>query len=257
VSASEPPLTIPQHQRVRATLYVIDPIARWVLKAFARFATLELDNLQSVGKLALYDAVVRFDAELGRWVPYARQRVRGDLINSAKCESGEGRIQQAAFAALAQHLAHRADRFSILEDSLPDMDAVLNKISFASLVVQFAAGVEQAQRETVNHADEVEDYAAAIVLLREAKATLPLELQQLVHLAFFERVQYEDIADQLNVASKTVSRRINRALDLLRGYLVAHGVTHAPAPADIDLDGDEADGAREEGTKSPHEGTPT
>jgi hypothetical protein len=44
---------------------------------------------------------------------------------------------------------------------------------------------------------------------------------------------------------------------LLRGYLVAHGVTHAPAPADIDLDGDEADGAREEGTKSPHEGTPT
>jgi RNA polymerase sigma factor (sigma-70 family) len=257
VSGSEPPLTIPQHQRVRATLYVIDPIARWVLKVFARFVVLELDDLRSVGKLALYNAAVRFDADLGRWVPYARQRVKGDMINSAKCESGEGRIQQAAFAALAQHLAHRADRFSILEDSLPDMDAVLNKISLASLVVQFAAGVEQAQRETLNHADEVEDYAAAMVLLHEAKATLPPELQQLVHLAFFERAQYEDIADQLNIASKTVSRRINRALDLLREYLVAHGVTHAPEPQDIDVDGKQADAPCEAGPKGQQGEPPT
>lgn len=256
MSTSEPPLTIPQHQRVRATLYVIDPIARWVIKVFARFVRLELDTLRSVGKLALYDAISRFDKELGKWLPYARQRVRGDLINSAKCESGEGRIQQAALAALAAHLAHRADRFNILDDSLPEMEGVLNKISFAALVVQFAAGVEQAHRETSNHADEVKDYSAAIVLLTEAKSTLPLELQQLVHLAFFEQRSYEDIADHLNVASKTVSRRINRALDLLREYLVAHGVTHAPAPADINANVDEA-AAHGDGPTSAPKGAPT
>ena len=66
------------------------------------------------------------------------------------------------------------------------------------------------------------------------------EKDQIVHLAFFEQRSYEDIADQLHVASKTVSRRINRALDLLREYLVAHGVTHAPAPADITAHVDEA-----------------
>jgi RNA polymerase sigma factor (sigma-70 family) len=115
------------------------------------------------------------------------------------------------------------------------MQTLLDKISTATLVVQFVAGVEQAAREASTQADDAEDYAAVITLLREAKATLPPDLQHLVRRVFKERLRYEDIAAELDVDRKTVARRLNRALDRLREYLVAHGVTHAPAPADIDM----------------------
>lgn len=232
---SGPPLTISQHTRVLESLYLIDPIGKRVLKRFARHVRLELDDLRSVGKLALYNAVVRFKSHLGEWEPYASVRVEGDMINSVKRESGEGRIQQAAIAALAHHLAHRGDKFNILHDTLPDMEAVLNKISLAALVVQFAAGLEQAQREAIDHANEVEEYVAAVEQLRKAKATLPPDLQELVRLAFHERLYQEDIAGQLGIATRTVARRIDRALVLLREYLVAHGVTQAPVPVRLEI----------------------
>lgn len=237
----EPALTLPQHKLVREVLYILEPLAKWVKKSFARFGLLDVDDLQSVGKLALYHAVVRFHAELGEWDAYAKLRAKGDMINAAKAESRAGRVHQAALAAVAEHVAHRTDNVNILHDTLAQMQVMLDKICSATLVVQFAAGVEQAARDEANHDSEIQDYAAAISLVREAKATLSPEMQHLLRRVFQERMRYEDIGLELDVDRKTVARRLNRALDRLREYLVAHGVTHAPAQAHVDVGVDAAD----------------
>lgn len=239
--SQEPVLTIAQHKLVREVMHILEPLAKWVKKSFARFGILDLDDLQSIGKLALYRAVVRFHEELGDWEPYAKLRAKGDMINAAKAESRAARVHQAALAAVAQHVAHRADNVNILHDTLAQMQILLDKICSATLLVQFAAGVEQAAREEANHDSDIEEYAAAITLLREAKATLPPDLQHLVRRVFQERTRYEDIGIELDVDRKTVARRLNRALDRLREYLAAHGVTHAPAHAHVDVGVDAAD----------------
>jgi len=228
------PLTIGQHTRVRDTMHVIDPIAKWVLYAFRRFVLLELDDLRSVGKLALYDAVVRFNDALGPFTPYARQRVKGDMINAAKAESLEGRLQQAALVALANHLAHRSDVFSILHDDVAELQAKLDAISSSVLITQFLAALEQADRVAAEgSADDVRAYADAIALLRAGLATLDADQQELVHQVFHERELYEDIAARLGVAVKTVSRRVARALTLLRQHLETHGITENPRRVDL------------------------
>lgn len=239
--SQEPALTIPQHQLVREVLYILEPLAKWVKKSFARFGILDVDDLQSVGKLALYHAVVRFHEELGEWDSYAKLRAKGDMINAAKGESRAARVHQAALVAVAEHVAHRSDNVNILHDTLAQMQILLDRICSATLVVQFAAGVEQVARDETNRGDEVQDYAAAITLLREAKATLPPDLQHLLRRVFQERIRYEDIGVELDVDRKTVARRLNRALDRLREYLVAHGVTHAPVQAHVDVGVDAAD----------------
>ena len=254
----EQPLTIPQHKLVRDVLNILPPLAKWVKKSFARFGILEVDDLQSVGKLALYRAVVKFRKELGEWDDYAKLRAKGDMINAAKGESRAARVHQAALGAAAEHVAHRSDNVNILHDTLAQLQNLLDKISSAALVVQFAAGVEQVAREETTHGSEVQDYATAITLLREAKATLPPDLQHLLRRVFQERMRYEDIGVELDVDRKTVARRLNRALDRLREYLVAHGVTHAPEQVDIDIDvGVEAADPLAPITESPGEGRST
>jgi RNA polymerase sigma-70 factor (ECF subfamily) len=83
-----------------------------------------------------------------------------------------------------------------------------------------ARNLEQRQRlqeETVDHPELVEEELHT--QLQSALGQLPPQCRQIFELSRFERLKYQEIADQLALSVKTVEAQMGKALRLMRTHL--------------------------------------
>jgi RNA polymerase sigma factor FliA len=228
----EQPLTIQQHQRVLRALHVIDDEA---LKLKRRYGTLvDVDDLASEGKLALYDCARRFDEKIcPAFEPYARLRVRGAMLNHLKCETRYARVVREMRVASAESVADYHDDFDILRHTAEEFQRRIDLMCQEHAAAMFLAGAEQAKREAEHEPEAAREYAHAIAVLAEVVKPLAAEDRRLLDMIYASNFNLDQAADDLGVSRKTAWRRLHRVLDQLRRALVLLEVRRAPPPMDL------------------------
>ena len=186
MSAMEPPLTIKQHNQVKRALHVVDEEALHVAAMLGLSPKdHRVDDFKTIGKLALYEAVIRLDEKRSTLANFGRLRVRGAILDTVKRETRVERIELAMARAVAYRMADYWDDYNIFKHDEEECDRRLDLLVESAAVVMFAAGVEQARRE----ADEDgvagrEEYARAIAVLKEIVLALNEDERALLDMLF-------------------------------------------------------------------------
>lgn len=243
MSPDEPVLTIDQHLWVREALHVVDEQARHVAGMLHVSPDADMvDDWRSVGKIALYDAVRRFDPERKRKLAtFARYRVRGAILNTVRAEKRHARIELALARAVAFRMSEYTDDYDILRHSPEELKRRLDMFCDSAAAVMFAAGAAEACAATADDplvaAGERHEHARAVAVLQELVRALEPEERSLLDMLFGLSFDLQKAADQLGVHKQTAWRRLQRLLESLRRELHTRYVREAPWPRnDVALD---------------------
>lgn len=232
-----PVLTLVQHLLVRRALPLVDELAR---DEHARYRGLvELDDLRSVGKLALYAASARFDEAFGvDFEQFARWRVYGAMLRAVRHEAIHARVKRAARHTMARLLAYYTDDYDLIRDDDAELQRRLDKFCDNLAGVMFAGGIEEVTRRRPDVAyAEREEYARAIALLQEVVADLDEPEERMLTLLFREELTLHEVADRLGISYQAAWCRNTRLLKRLRDKLARLGLIQAPEPIGARLSG--------------------
>jgi RNA polymerase sigma factor (sigma-70 family) len=233
-NGTPPPLTIKQHAEVRGALYVVDEEALRVA-GMLQLAPKHhrVDDFRSIGKIALYDAVTRYDENRGSFANYGRWRVRGAILKTVKRETRAERIELEMACAVANRMADYWDDFNILEHDEAECARRLDLFFETAAVTMFVAGAERARREAdEDPVAEREEYARAIAVLRELVFALEPDERALLDLLFGCGFDLQSAGDQLGVHKVTAWQRLHRLLARLKRELHMRHVLESPSPRD-------------------------
>ncbi len=229
----ETPLTIQQHTWVREALFVVDDEAKDVGWLLGRLTHEDrLDDLKTVGKLALYDAVRLYDETRGEFPPFARCRVRGAILRSVKRERRAERIEIAMGIAGADRMArYEWDKWNVLDTDEQQAEAYLAKVCEALAVTMFVAGAEEARREAEDDPVAARvDYAHTILVLHALVRALKPPERELLELVYGQGLEQREVAARLGVHKDTVWLRHKRLLVKLQHELRMREIKEAPCP---------------------------
>ena len=234
MSGMEPPLTIKQHNQVKRALHVVDEEALHVAAMLGLSPTDDrVDDFKTIGKLALYEAVIRLDEKRSTLANFGRLRVRGAILNTVKRETRVERIEVAMARAVANRMADYWDDFNILIHDEPECDRRLQILLDSALAAMFVAGVGQAQRDTPEDALVGRDeYARAMAVLKEVVLALNPSERALLDMLFGCGFDQHQAAEQLGVHKDTAWLRLKRLLARLRVEMEKKLVLAAPSPRD-------------------------
>jgi RNA polymerase sigma factor FliA len=232
-----PPLTIAQHGLVRDAMHVIEVRAKQILREWPH--QVEAGDLHTVGKLALYDAVSRFDPKLGVELgAFASLRVYGAMLDTIQAETKDDRIRLAVERVRARSTEYYTDDFNLLHHDDEELRRRLDKFKEHVLAVAFTAGLEEAQHATAQDPiAERQEYARAMAALRNAVAGLEPPEQDFLASLFCDGLTLEELAAQLDRTKTIAWRRVQGILERLRKSLLRSGVKRAPRPVDLDTSG--------------------
>jgi len=234
--SAPPPLTIKQHLLVREALAMLDQWAAQVRSRWRRFgAELDYDDLRSVGKLALYDAVTRYREERNSsFARYAKLRVWGAMIDAAVANTSDARIVRAMIRARCYHMADYNDDFNVMKHDQGEMHRRVDSMCDAAAAVMFAVGVETIARERERDlVADTEENVRAIAALDEIVGDLPDDDRQLLDLLFGHGFDQHKVGDILGITHETVCRRLRRLRENLKRLLRIKGIDHAPPPVQL------------------------
>jgi RNA polymerase sigma factor for flagellar operon FliA len=232
-----PVLTVVQHLLVRRALPLVDELAR---DEHARYRGLvELDDLRSVGKLALYAASTRFDEAFGvDFEQFARWRVYGAMLRAVRHEAIHARVKRAARHTMARLLAYYTDDYDLFRDDDAELQRRLDKFCDNLAGVMFAGGIEEATRRRPDVAyAEREEYARGIAMLQEVVSDLDEPEAHMLTLLFREELTLHEVADRLGISYQAAWCRNTRLLKRLRDNLAPLGLSHVPEPIAARLPG--------------------
>jgi RNA polymerase sigma factor (sigma-70 family) len=233
--APEPVLTIQQHLLVREAMPVVDTCAKRVKRRWWVFGhDLDLDDLCTIGKLALYECVPRFRKERNQsFSRFAYLRVTGAMIDDAVADRAEARIVRAIIRAVCFQMADYTDDFNIMQHDREEMQRRVDAMCEAAAAVAFAAGVEEIRRERErDQLADAEEHARAIEALRQVVAELPEEDRRLLDLLYDQGFDQHKAGQILDVTHETVCRRMRKLRESLKRLLKAKGIHAAPPPVD-------------------------
>ena len=239
--STELPLTIKQHLYVREALFVVDEEARYVASLYhVKEKDHRLDDWKSVGKLALYDAVRRFDPNKDgkprKFSTFARFRVRGEILDTVKAERHVDRIELAMARAVAFRMAEYADDFDVLRHDDEELQRRRDLFCDSAAAVMFAAGVQQAIEETAQDPQARAEYARAVTVLQDLVKALNPEERSLLDMLFGLRWDLQKAADELHIHKSMAWRKLQRLLESLRRELHTRYVRERPLPVnDVEL----------------------
>ena len=240
----EPVLTLMQHLLVRQALPMVDELAK---DEHARYRGLvELSDLRSAGKLALYAAVVRFDEAFRvDFDQFARWRVYGAMIKAVRHEARHARVKRVARHTMARLLAYYTDDFNLIRDDDAELQRRLDKFCDNLACVMFAGGIEEVTRRRPDVAfEERAEYARAIAMLQEVVSDLDEPEERMLTLLFREELTLHEVADRLGISYQAAWCRNTRLLKRLRDNLTRLGLAQAPIPVAARLPGAEPPGLR-------------
>jgi RNA polymerase sigma factor for flagellar operon FliA len=239
-----PVLTLVQHLLVRRALSLVDELARDEHDRYR--GLIDLDDLRSAGKLALYAAAVRFDDAFGvDFEQFARWRVYGAMIKAVRDEAIHARVKRAARHTMARMLAYYTDDYDLIRDDDAELQRRLDKFCDNLAGVMFAGGIEEVTRRRPDVVfAEREEYARAIGMLQEVVSDLDEPEERMLTLLFREELTLHEVADHLGISYQAAWRRNTRLLKRLRDKLTRLGLTQAPAPVGARLPGPAPPGIR-------------
>jgi RNA polymerase sigma factor FliA len=232
-----PPLTIAQHRLVRDAMPVVELRAKQVLRKWPH--PIEAEDLHTIGKLALYAAVRRFDPKVGvDFEGFASLRVYGAMLDALQAETKDERIWLAVERARARITEQYTDDFNLLHHDDEELWRRLDKFKEQVLAVAFAAGVEEAQRATAEDAvADRREYARAMAALGEAVARLEPPEQDILGFLFCDGLTLEELAAWIDRTKTIAWRRVQGVLERLRKSLLRSGMSRAPRPIDLETSG--------------------
>jgi RNA polymerase sigma factor for flagellar operon FliA len=236
VITQEVPLTIAQHLLVRNAMSLVERNAQRV--AWDWDMNADLDDLRSIGKLALYRAVVRFDPAVGvPFAEFAALRVYGAMLDTVRRDGRKERLRLAVEREVTRLTEYYTDDFDILQHDDPELQRRLNTFKDSVLAVAYAAGLEETLSSAAeDHLADGEEGARALASLGEAVAKLERTDQQVLSLLVCHKLDLQEIASELGIRHKTAAwRRVQLVLKRLREHLLARGVVRAPPPIRADL----------------------
>ena len=198
---------------------------------------MSLDDLLSLGTLALHDAVRGYREEQGYdFSVYARRWVEGAMLNALSLEGFHERVRRAADKAESHFSAHhRDDDYDVSRHDQHEGRRRYRAFANGVLAATFTAGVQEAMRALEeDEAAERREYEHALRVLVPALRELAEDERRVLLLVYGEHNELTDVARLLGVAYIRVRRTHARALARLREALVAHGVQRAPRPTVLD-----------------------
>jgi RNA polymerase sigma factor for flagellar operon FliA len=228
----EAPLTIKQHQMVRAALPLIEKHAAYFERKYR--GLVQGDDLRAEGKLALYDAARRYDEARGKsFETFASYRVMGAMVNLVRAETRQARILKEVDRAFYNRMADYHDDFDVLRHDQPEFQRRLDMMCQHAAAAMFVAGAEQAHREEEQDPAAAMEHAESLATLRALVSALKPDERQLLDLTYRHGFHLHEAADAMNVARITAWRRLQRVLESLRREFEAIGEQGMPGPVKL------------------------
>jgi len=226
---------------IRAYVPLVEQIAR---RACSRLpASIELDDIQSVGMIGLIDAIGKYREEKGtQFKVYAEIRIRGAIMDELRQQDWvprsvrerATRVQRAERALIARldraprphemaeelglsldeyhemYKKSRAHSMIKIEDMRRPQDGMDSRDPLERLQPAEPGGLNPEEQATA------EDQA---VVTREALKQLPERQRVVVSLYYFEEMKLKDIGQLLGVTESRVSQVLSQAHRSLRAIL--------------------------------------
>jgi RNA polymerase sigma factor (sigma-70 family) len=250
-SSPAPVLTIKQHQLVRDALPLVHECADtfcWAYDLYGRYPRRHVhrggpddcigySDMCTIGKLALYDAVPRFQEARNRsFRRFAKLRVFGAMMDELKCTTRQARMDRAMLRAVAYFLADYNDDFDISKHDTPEIQRRADLMCDTAAAVMFVAGAEQTRVETAcDTLADAEENVVAVEGLREIVRNLSEETSRFLDMLFGAGFDQHKVAEELGLARETVCRRLARLCADLRRLLKVMGIKRAPPPMQLGL----------------------
>ena len=226
----EVPLTIAQHLLVRNAMSLVERNAQrvawdWDMKS-------DLDDPRSIGKLALYQAVVRFDLAVG--VPFsefAALRVYGATLDTVRRDARQERVRLAVERKVSRFTEYCTDDFDILQHDDPELQRRLDTFKDSVLAVAYAAGLEETLFNAAeNHLADSEETARALASLGEAMTKLERADQHVPSLLVCHKLDLQEIENELGIRHKQQRGGESSSSSSASGITCSRGIMPAPPP---------------------------
>lgn len=218
----------PEQQRLVAESSIVPQIAR---KVRARFRELELDELVSIGQLALVRLAARYDADRGvAFDGFAWQHVHFQMIKACHA-ARRHRIIGWEPATRAVHAAVEGlrDEGDVLADTDEDQRRQVQELGDSVAAAAFCGFAASAMAQSPEDGIAARElYARAIAVLEDALREMPERERRLIELRYFEGRQFDEIATELGAGQSTVRRHHQEALVMLGRRLQRRGVSEPP-----------------------------
>lgn len=195
-------------------------------------------DLTQVARLALVEAVARFDAARGDFLPFAVVTILGCLkrhfrdhgwmirpprrvqeLQAQLGEQGDTLTQETGHAPSVRELAEQLDETSERIAEAIVAGSCFHPTSLDAPRLGRAAESEMTIGSMLGTDDPRFDQIEWIETLRSACAILPSSHRRLLYLRFFEQRNQDEIATELGVSQMQVSRLLRRILADLQNQL--------------------------------------
>jgi RNA polymerase sigma factor (sigma-70 family) len=236
---------------VRDALPVVDKFASqmcWKYDLYGRFDSRHVHqggagdcvgyaDLCTIGKLALYESVPRFEPGRNRsFSRFAAWRVFGAMMDEIIVGAAEARIDREMVRALAYFMADYRDDFDILQHDKEEMQRRLDAMCDSAAALMFVAGAEQARVEAERDlVADTEETALAIEVLGVIVADLDEDQRRLLRLLFVHGFNQDKVGAMIGAARETVCRRLTRLCAELKRLLKVHGVDRLPPLGELPI----------------------
>jgi RNA polymerase sigma factor (sigma-70 family) len=202
-------------------------------------------DLLSHAEEALVEAVLSADPTNEGFESYLWERVRGALKDLIRKTAKElGRTSARPIDAPTEHMLRGASAgLNDFARGLQDPGRVWDHTRADAMVQLDRAGEEVAAALAVGGAGCVwymrgepgfvlrAEWVRTIRELRELVSNLPPVVAAIMELRFFQQREIEDIAAQTGLSAPTVTRRIKKAVELLRARMIAKEIDGTPQEA--------------------------
>lgn len=194
----------------------------------------DLDELVAYGHVGLVEAAERYDPRRGvAFTTYAYYRIRGAIYDGLRqmghlSRGAQARLRFAANAndllqSAADDAAAHAEVSGSLDDDIAAVQSLVEELIPAYLLSLSSDTVPDVADPNATSISDIEQ-SELIRFVREIKAELPADEQQLLDAIYYQHIPAKDVAASLGISKSWISRLHARAIKHLRERLEERGV---------------------------------
>lgn len=218
---------------VRSGIRLVEPMASRVARELG--GTQDLDELASLGRLALFEAAKSFDPEKASFEPYVCTKLRWAMLDGVRRLWGRRAQRSRANALCAAEQVLAASLDSEPDPSLPESAharrfAQVMAAQAAAMVVGLTTTKPPYEEEDAHRLHDDEDLdpedavarARCLSTMRAAIARLPDKQRAIVQRHYLEDERFDRIAEALGISKSWASRLHAQAMETLAAVLGEH-----------------------------------
>lgn len=219
---------------VRSGLRLVEPMANRVSRELG--GTPDIDELASLGRIALFEAAKTFDPERSSFEAYVCTKVRWAMLDGVRRLWGRRAQRARANALYAAEQVLAASLDGAPDPNLPESAharrfAQLMAAQAAAMAVGLCTSKPPYEEEEAARLDDEEDLdpedalarARCLLVMRAAVARLPEKQRAIVQRHYLEEEErFDRIAESLGISKSWASRLHAQAMETLAAVLDEH-----------------------------------